>query len=128
MKTVLASLLLLATVGAAHAESDTADTTRRLVGSCVAVQSARLDDGSKSVDVISKAVAAGCMPVLRAAMARTGAPQMVLTSTALMRDDTADVFDTETLMEDMAVGAITWLRGPGASHAAELRSGALLTH
>ena len=123
MKTFVASLLLLAATGAVHAAGDIGETTRRLVGSCIAVQSARLDDGSKSVDVISKAVAAGCMPVLRAALAHDDAPQMIQASTALMRDSGADVFDTGMILEDMAFGAVTWLRGPGASHAAELRSG-----
>ncbi len=121
MKNLLVSLLVLASVNLAHADNTAADQTQRLVGSCVAVQSARLDDGSQSLEVLSKAVVAGCMPILRTALARNNAPQMTLASTGLLRNAVSDEFGIEDVLQDMAVSAIGWFRGPGRTHVAALR-------
>lgn len=128
MKNLIASLFVLASIGAAHAEVAAPVSALRLVGTCVAVQAARLDDGSQSVDVIARAVAAGCMPILRTAMANDGALRPSMTPAAFLRDDVSDQFGMDDVIEDMAASAVTWLRGPGRSHVAELRGTPARSH
>jgi hypothetical protein len=114
------ALTALAAALPAHAETDAADATRRLVGTCIVVQAARLDNGRQTVDVLSKAVAAGCLSRLRTAIALDNDmhPQL---ANALARDDASDAFDVQDTLSDMAASAIAWLRGPGALHVPELR-------
>lgn len=121
MKTLLALLITLTTLNLAHAGDTQEESTRRLVGSCIAVQSARLDNGSLPLDVISKAVAAGCMPVLRTALAKNKELSTATLSTALLQNQKGDEFDVSYALEDMAANAVAWLRGPGHTHQQELR-------
>ena len=127
LKTLLAALLTLVSINVAHASDEFDDTIRRMAGSCVAVQSARLDNGKLPIDTISKAVAAGCMPVLRTALARNNALTMPTIGHALLREQPGVEFDVSYALEDMAANAITWLRGPGRSHVQELRGNAKFT-
>lgn len=127
VKILLAALLTIASITVAHAGSALDESTRRMAGTCVAVQSARLDNGTLPIDVISKAVAAGCMPVLRTALARDSGLTTPAMSQALLREQTGDEFDISYVLEDMAANAVTWLRGPGHSHVQELRGNAPIT-
>lgn len=109
MKALLLSLILATTFGAAHAEEATDMSIRPLVGSCIAVQAARLDDGSRSLDVIAKAIAAGCMPTLRTALAAGTAAQNGA-SVAVMHGDFFDAQEADNTMQDMAASVVQWLR------------------
>lgn len=121
MKTLFPALLVLASIGCAHADGSVDESTRRLVGTCVVLESARLDDGSKSLDVISKAVSAGCMPVLRTALARGTTTHPVNIGQSFVADSTTDDFAIAIVLEDMAAGAINWLRIEGKQQAAQFR-------
>ena len=121
LKTLLAALLTLAFINVAHASDDFDNTIQRVAGSCIAIQSARLDNGKLPLDVISKAVAAGCMPVLRTALAQNSELTMPAIGHALLREQVGDELDISYVLEDMAANAVSWLRGPGRSHVLELQ-------
>ncbi len=113
MKTFFLSLLLATAVGTVKAEERTDPSMQHLIGTCIAVQAARLDNGTQPLDVISKAVAAGCMPTLRATLAAGAATQIAPARSDFIRDDFFDGQEVDNTMQDMAASVVLWLRKPG---------------
>ena len=113
MKTLFLTLILASTIGTLQAQERTDTSMRGMIGTCIAVQAARLDDGSQSLDVIGKAVAAGCMPTLRAALAAGNGTQVAASRVAFVRDDYFDGQEADNTMQDMAVSVVQWLRASG---------------
>lgn len=112
MKSILVATLFTlsaVTASAASNEPKADEVLRRAVGTCLVKQAVALDNGTKSVEILSRAVVAGCNPVITAHMVRYDDASGNGVVRALVGN--ADpVFGLDAMLTDRAASVIQWLR------------------
>jgi hypothetical protein len=124
--------LLLATIFAVSAtpalavanDSNTDELLRRAVGTCLVKQAVVLDDRSKSVDVVSRAIVAGCNPVIAAHVAQNKGIVPGDLARVLVGDNnsTDAIFGLDAVLTDRAASVIEWLRSSDNTSGLRIRT------
>lgn len=88
------------------------DLLRRAVGTCLVTQAVILDNGSQPVDVLSRAIVAGCNPVIAAHFGQNKQAVPADLARVLVGDtnSTDAIFGLDAVLTDRAASVIEWLR------------------
>lgn len=106
------AVLMLPGISAADTAAHTENQLRRAVGSCLITQAVILDTASQPIEIMSRAIVAGCHPVIaehQVRLGRTGPGDLARALTG--KADTTDaIFGVDAVLTERAASVVEWLR------------------
>lgn len=87
------------------------EALRRVAGTCLVKQDVALDNGSQSIEVLSRAIVAGCNPVITSHLVRSQAINGPEAARILVSKDAASdpIFVLDMVLTERATSVIDWL-------------------